>query len=84
MTRDELKSILASEVRQIAPEIEFEDVDPTDDLRDALEIDSMDFQNLVSALHQRLGIPIPETDYEKLSSIDATLDYLFEETSRSG
>ena len=36
----------------------------------------MDFLNLVMALHQRLGIDIPETDYRKLATLESMMDYL--------
>ena len=76
MTRDEIRAILAAELGRIAPEIPFEEADPEGDLRDAFEIDSMDFLTLVTALHKRLGIDIPEADYPKLGSIEAATGYL--------
>ena len=39
---------------------------------------SMDFLNLVTALHKRLGLDIPEADYDRLGTIDAAIDYLSE------
>jgi acyl carrier protein len=41
-----------------------------------LDIDSMDFLNLIVALHERTGIEIPERDYPKLSTLDAAVAYL--------
>jgi acyl carrier protein len=76
MNREELTAALSAELKQIAPEISFDHVDLNMDLRDAFEIDSMDFQNLVAALHLRLNIPIPETDYDQLETINEALDYL--------
>ncbi|MEO1292226.1 MAG: acyl carrier protein [Pseudomonadota bacterium] len=76
MNRDQVVAIFGAEIGRIAPEIPFDDVDRTEDLRDAFEIDSMDFLNLVTALHKRLGVEIPETDYAKLHSVDAAVDYL--------
>ncbi len=80
MTRDDIKNVLAGEIGRIAPEVNFAEADPAMDLREAFEIDSMDFQNLVTALHIRLELPIPESDYEKLGTINAVLDYLEAET----
>jgi acyl carrier protein len=45
-------------------------------LRDELDIDSMDFLNFVIALHEQLGVDIPEVDYSKLSSINDIVAYL--------
>lgn len=76
MTESDIRTVLAQEFRRIAPEIPLEEVDPDDDLRDAFDIDSMDFLNLVIALHERLGIDIPESDYARLGSLRALTDYL--------
>ncbi len=76
MTRDEIAGVLADELGRIAPEMDFAEADRSADLRDAFEIDSMDFLNLVTALHQRLGVDIPEADYPRLASVDAAVDYL--------
>ena len=78
MTHDELRRIVLEELCNIAPEIEPDEVDPGADLREELDIDSMDFLNLVVALHERLKVDIPEADYGKLASIDAAVGYLSE------
>ena len=51
-------------------------VDPSADLREALDINSMDFLNFVTAMHQRLGIDVPEIDYPKLATLDGAVVYL--------
>ena len=76
MTDQSLSAIVLEELGNIAPEIEAEEIDPSVDLREELDIDSMDFLNLVIALHERLGVDIPEADYGKLASINAMVDYL--------
>lgn len=76
MTRDEIAAILAEELSRIAPEIDAADVGPGEDLREAFEIDSMDVLTLVTALHKRLGVDVPEADYARLASLEASVDYL--------
>lgn len=76
MTKDEARAVFAEEIARIAPEIDLAEVDPAADLRDELQIDSMDFLNLVTALSQRLGIAIPESDYPEFSSIDHAVAYI--------
>jgi acyl carrier protein len=56
----EIRIILQEELGNIAPEMDLRKLDPGADLRDALDIDSMDFLNFVIALHRRLGVDIPE------------------------
>jgi acyl carrier protein len=53
-----------------------EPIDPGIDLREALDIDSMDFLNFITALHKRLRAAIPEADYPKLFTINDAVDYL--------
>ncbi|WP_417674417.1 acyl carrier protein [Roseibium sp.] len=76
MTREEIEAVLRAEMHKIAPDIEIDEIDRQEDLRDEFDIDSMDFQNLVGALSKRLGIAMPETDYGQMGSFDAMLDYL--------
>lgn len=72
----EIRAVLREELGNIAPEIDMKLVDPSADLRDALDIDSMDFLNFVTAIHHRLGINIPEIDYPKLVTLDGAVSYL--------
>lgn len=80
MTDPDIRTVLAEEFRRIAPEIGLDEVDPNGDLRDEFDIDSMDFLNLVIALHKRLGVDIPESDYAQLGSLRALSDYLVART----
>jgi len=76
MTPDEIKRVLFEELGNIAPEADPAAVDPDADLREELDIDSMDFLNLIIALHKRLKVEIPEADYAKLATVNGALGYL--------
>ena len=76
MTRDEIRAAVLETLAEIAPEVDPAAVLPDVDLRDQLDIDSMDFLNFVIALHERLGVDIPERDYPKLGTLDAIVDYV--------
>ena len=76
MTRDDVAAVLIDELGRIAPETDASRLDPNAELRDELDIDSMDFLNLVTALSERLKIDIPETDYPKLATFGHAVDYL--------
>jgi acyl carrier protein len=76
VTADELRPIVVAELGRIAPEITAETIRPGAPLRDQVDLDSMDFLHFVVALHERLGVDIPESDYARLSSIDAIATYL--------
>jgi acyl carrier protein len=76
MSDAEIRAVLLEELGSIAPEIDVQKIDPAADLREALDIDSMDFLNFVTAIHHRLGIDIPELDYPKLATLDGAIAYL--------
>ena len=62
--------------KKLAPEANLTSVDPTADLRQAIDIDSMDFPNFITAIHQRLGVDIPEIGYPKLITFNGAVAYL--------
>jgi acyl carrier protein len=76
MTSPDIHTIFEEELKRIAPDVDVAAINPTGDLREECDIDSMDFLNLVSALHRRFGIDIPELDYPKLITLDGAVDYL--------
>ena len=76
MTDADIRKLLQEELNNIAPEVDMATLDPAADLREAMDIDSMDFLNFVTAVHHRLGIDIPEIDYPKLITLDGATKYL--------
>lgn len=76
MTLEEIKNAIIQALTRIAPEIDPASIESGAGLRDQLDLDSMDFLNFVLALHDRLGIDIPETDYPHLYSLNSALSYL--------
>ena len=76
MTRDEISAVVKDELLRIAPEIDLDAIDAGADLRDEADIDSMDFLNFITALHERLAVDIPEADSHRLISLNGALDYL--------
>ena len=76
MTRAQIEQALFEAITKVAPEAEPARLEPGADIREELDIDSMDFLNVVVGLHERLGVDIPESDYPKLFSIDSAVAYL--------
>lgn len=76
MTRDEIRQAVIAALGNIAPETDAASIDPNADVRDALDIDSMDFLNFVIALHKGLKVDIPEADSPKLLTIGGATAYL--------
>jgi acyl carrier protein len=81
MNREDLRSHVLAALQQVAPEAELDQLNPTQDLRDQLDIDSMDVLNFAVALHRSLGVEIPDADASKLLTLDGCIDYLSKKTS---
>jgi acyl carrier protein len=60
----------------VAPEIAGEEVDDDADIRDELDLDSMDILRWVQGIHKTLGVEIPEEDYGKIASLGDAIDYV--------
>ncbi|MBZ5674986.1 MAG: acyl carrier protein [Acidobacteriia bacterium] len=76
MTESEIQSAIFDGLRKIAPETDPQQLKPTENLREALDIDSFDFLNFLIGLHERLGVEIPEADYGRLTTLSALVQYL--------
>ena len=76
MNQTELKQIILNGLAQVAPGADVEDLDPDDNVREALDIDSFDHLNFLIALNEKLGVDIPEKDYGKLNTVNEILQYL--------
>jgi acyl carrier protein len=76
MTRDEIRGAIVEQIGNIAPETDASQVPDDADLREALDLDSMDIFNLVVALSQRFEIEIPDADAARLVTLGGGTDYL--------
>lgn len=72
----DIRKVVQEELSNIAPEVDLATIDPASDLREAVDIDSMDFLNFITAIHHRLGVDIPELDYPKLATLDGAVAYI--------
>ncbi|MBP0482178.1 acyl carrier protein [Sagittula salina] len=76
MTPAEIRTIYLEELTRVAPDIDAASVGDHDHLQDDLELDSMDILNIVTALHERTGVNIPEVDYPRIATVALAVDYL--------
>lgn len=76
MTKDECKKLVLDIIADIAPDEDLSNVKPDVRLRDQLQLDSMDFLDIVMELRKRHGIEVPESDYLQLASLDSCANYL--------
>lgn len=76
MTEAELKQIIFQLLKQIAPDTEPSTLQPGDNIRDTLGIDSFDTLQFIVALDEKLGIEIPEQDYGKTATLEQMVAYI--------
>ena len=78
MNREQIRDAVFETLGRIAPETDFESIDDDAVLRRLVDLDSMDWLNVIVAWHRRFGVEIPEADYRRLASIDDVVGYLAE------
>ena len=76
MNRDEAKCLIVDVLAGIAPEADLAALPGKAQMREELDLDSMDFLNFITALHERTRMDIPEADYPKLFTLDGAITYL--------
>jgi len=74
----EIKARVLEIIKSIAPELEEAELRADRPLRDQIDLDSMDWLNVLVALHEKLKVDIPEADYGKLVTLDDLVAYLRE------
>jgi acyl carrier protein len=76
MDEPQIRALIADILAGIAPEADLSTVGDAEDLREALDLDSMDFLNFAIRLSERSGVAIPEADASRLSTIAGLVSYL--------
>lgn len=76
MNEERIRAQVMNALWSLAPEAEGQPLAGDEDLREALDLDSMDFLGLVTALHDTLGVDIPQTDYPRIATLDGLVGYL--------
>jgi acyl carrier protein len=83
MTDAEIRALILKSIGEIAPEADLATVRDSEDIREAFDLDSMDFVNLVAAIHERTKVNIPESDYSQLYTLKSAIAYLKNALARS-
>lgn len=76
MTRDAIKDLILEIIEDIDEDADFETLQADKPLRDQLDLDSMDFLDIVMELRKRHKLQIPEEDYPQLATLDSCVNYL--------
>jgi len=76
MTRGEIKNVILEIIADIDEDADMADLNPDEPLRDQLDLDSMDFLDIVMELRKRYKLQIPEADYPELATLTSCINYL--------
>ncbi len=76
MNPTDIRDTITGLLRDIAPEVDPRDLDPGADLRDELDLDSMDMLTLIAGIERELGVTVPERDYPQVRTLDGAVAYV--------
>lgn len=76
MSNEDIVLAIKDIIATIAPDEELDGLTLDEPLRDQIELDSMDFLDIVMELRKRYGVQVPEDDYKELGSLQSCADYL--------
>lgn len=76
MTKAEIRQAVLEILEDIAPDEDISDLDDEKSFREQMELDSMDFLDIVMELRRRYNVSVPEEDYTALNSMNSTVEYL--------
>ena len=76
MDEAQLRDGVIAALQAVAPEVEPDELRPDRPLRDQVDLDSMDWLNVIVGFHERFGVDIPEADYARLTTLDTIVAYL--------
>ncbi len=76
MTDEQVKKAVLDIIAIVSPDADLSNIDPAVRLRDQLELDSMDFLDIVMELRKRFKVEVPKEDYMQLASLDSCVAYL--------
>ena len=77
MTQDQVRECVLNIIADIAPDEDIDAIKDEVNLRDQIDLDSMDFLDIVMELRKRYDIEVPEKDYPELASLPGCVAYLF-------
>jgi acyl carrier protein len=76
MTKEQIKATILEIIAQIIPDEDLSNLKGNIPLREQVELDSMDFLDIIMELRKRYGIEVPENDYVQLATLDGSAAYL--------
>ncbi len=76
MTPDRIRQVILEILENIVPDEDLSGLKDDVPFREQMELDSMDFLDIVMELRKQYRIQIPEEDYPNLTTMAGTVQYL--------
>lgn len=76
MSTEDVKKIVLDIIADVAPDEELDGLNAGESLRDQLDLDSMDFLDIVMELRKRHKVEVPSEDYPQLATLNSCVEYL--------
>ena len=76
MQVEDIRRAVYATIESIAPDADVRRIRPDQPLRQQIDLDSMDWLNVIAGLNARLSIEIPQSDYGRLASLDSIVTYV--------
>jgi acyl carrier protein len=76
MAPGDIRRVILNILERIAPDEDLSNLEDSRPFREQMELDSMDFLDIVMELRKQYRIQIPEADYPQLATMDSTVTYL--------
>jgi acyl carrier protein len=84
MNEHEVRAGVMAAIKAVAPEVEEGELAADRLLRDQVDLDSMDWLNVIVGFHERFGVDIPEEDYARLTTLNAIATYVLAKLAQPG
>lgn len=82
MTPQQAEAAIKEALAQVAPDADTGALAPNVDLRETLELDSIDFLRFIEILSKRTGSRIDEDDYPQLDKLASAVTFITERASQ--
>ena len=76
MKAEDIRAMILEVIHQIVPDEDLSNLKGDVRIRDQIEMDSMDFLDIMMELRKRYGVKVPEEDYMKFSTLNGAVAYL--------
>ncbi len=76
MDASEIRAVIVDIIADIAPDEDLSSINDAERIRDQVDLDSMDFLDIVMELRKQHSVEVPEEDYKELATLDSCVAYL--------